>query len=183
MVLPFISQHVLILHRRSCTGKYPAMTLRATHAAIDHAQATHEYVILWPRGLQPAAMKWDKIGILELKNDPFAIDLASRLSDLPVEFLSFADSPAPVSTDYKVVIDRMSFRYAYLKEMVKNMSLDGTYVVNNPFAASVNSKLVEAKVCQALGYPFSEVGRSAGPGASRGPSGCRDRAELGKDRR
>lgn len=99
-------------------------------------------------------MKSDKIGILELKNDPFAIDLVSRLSDLPVEFLSFAEGLVPVSTDYRVVIDRMSFRYAYLKEMVKNMSLDGTYAVNNPFAASVNSKLVEAKACQALGIPY-----------------------------
>ena len=98
-------------------------------------------------------MKSDKIGILELKNDPFVIDVASRLSDLPVEFLSFADRPAPISSDYKVVVDRMSFRYTYLKEMVKNMSLDGTYVINNPFAASVDSKLVEAKVCQALGIP------------------------------
>ena len=98
-------------------------------------------------------MKSNKIGILELKNDPFVIDVVSRLSDLPVEFLSFADRPAPISSDYKVVVDRMSFRYTYLKEMVKNMSLDGTYVINNPFAASVNSKLVEAKVCQALGIP------------------------------
>jgi hypothetical protein len=98
-------------------------------------------------------MSLNKIGILELRNDPFVIDVASRLSDLPVEFLSFADAPAPVSSDYKVVVDRISFRYTYLKEMVKNMSLDGTYVINNPFAASVNSKLVEAKVCQALGIP------------------------------
>ncbi len=104
-------------------------------------------------------MKSNKVGILELKNDPFVIDVASRLSDLSVEFLSFADRPAPVSSDYRVVIDRISFRYTYLKEMVKNMSLDGTYVINNPFAASVNSKLVEAKVCQALGilYPKSIV--------------------------
>jgi hypothetical protein len=98
-------------------------------------------------------MKSEKIGILELEDDPFAIDVASRLRDLPVEFLSFADSPAPLSSSYGVVIDRMSFGHAYLKEMVKNLSLDGTYVINNPFAASVNSKLVEAKACQALGIP------------------------------
>lgn len=98
-------------------------------------------------------MKSNKIGILELKSDPFAIDVASRLADLPVEFLSFAEARAPVSTDYRVVIDRMSYDHAYLKEMVKNMSLDGTYVINNPFAASVNSKLVEAGVCQTLGIP------------------------------
>ncbi|MDM7999163.1 MAG: hypothetical protein QUS33_03950 [Dehalococcoidia bacterium] len=99
-------------------------------------------------------MNSDKIGILELKNDPFAIDLASKLTDLPVDFLSFTDGPVPVSTNYRVVVDRISFRYTYLKEMVKNMSLDGTYVINNPFAAAVNSKLVEAKVCQALEIPY-----------------------------
>ncbi len=42
------------------------------------------------------------------------------------------EARAPVSTDYRVVIDRMSYDHAYLKEMVKNMSLDGTYVINNP---------------------------------------------------
>jgi hypothetical protein len=98
-------------------------------------------------------MKSNKIGILELKDDPFVIDVVSRLSDLPVEFLSFADMPAPVSSDCKVVVDRLSFHNTYLNEMVKNMSLDGTYVINNPFAAAVNSKLVEIKVCQDLGIP------------------------------
>lgn len=116
-------------------------------------------------------MKLDKIGILELKNDPFAVDVASRLRDLPVEFLSFADRPAPVSTDYRVVLDRMSFRYAYLKEMVKNMSLDGTYVVNNPFAASVNSKLVETRVCQALEIPSPESVVLPDPALREEPSG------------
>ena len=131
-------------------------------------------------------MKSDKIGILELKNDPFAIDLASRLSDLSVEFLSFADKPVPVSTDYRVVIDRMSFANAYLKEMVKNMSLDGTYVVNNPFAASVNSKLVEAKACQALGIPYPKsivlpdpVLRAEAPGSVVEPDWERIAGEIG----
>lgn len=131
-------------------------------------------------------MKSDKIGILELKDDPFAIDLASRLSDLPVEFLSFADRPAPVSTDYGVVIDRMSFLYAYLKEMVKNMSLDGTYIVNNPFAASVNSKLVEAKLCQSLGIPYPKsvvlpdpLVRQEAPGLVTEPDWERIAGEVG----
>jgi hypothetical protein len=99
-------------------------------------------------------MKRNKIGILELRNDPFMADVISRLGDFPVEFLSFTDQPVPVSSEYKVVVDRLSYCYPYLNEMAKTMSLDGTYVINNPFAASVNNKLVEATVCQSLGIPF-----------------------------
>ncbi len=99
-------------------------------------------------------MKLNKIGILELRNDPFITDVVSKLGDLPVEFLSFADRAVPVTSDYKVVVDRMSFCLPYLKEMVKNMSLDGTYVINNPFTASVDNKLVDAGICQFLGISF-----------------------------
>lgn len=99
-------------------------------------------------------MKSNKIGILELNTDPFIVDVACRLDDLPVEFLSFADQPVPVSSDYKVVLDRLSHCFPYLKEMVRSMSLDGTYVINNPFSAAVDNKLIEASVCHALGIPF-----------------------------
>lgn len=99
-------------------------------------------------------MKSNKIGILELNTDPFIVDVASKLDGLPVEFLAFAEQPVPISSDYKVVLDRLSYCYPYLKEMVRNMSLDGSYVINNPFSAAVDNKLMEATVCQALGIPF-----------------------------
>ncbi len=137
---------------------------------------------VWPA----AVMKSNKIGILELNSDPFANDVASRLADLPLEFLSFAEARAPVSTDCRVVIDRMSYDHAYLKELLKNMSLDGTYVINNPFAASVNSKLVEARVCQALGIPTPRsivlpdpALRGESPGVVQEPAWERIADELG----
>ena len=99
-------------------------------------------------------MKSNRIGILELDTDPFIVDVACRLDDLPVDFLSFSEQRVPVSSDYKVVLDRLSYCYPYLKEMVRNMSLDGSYVINNPFSAAVDNKLMEATVCQALGIPF-----------------------------
>jgi hypothetical protein len=108
-------------------------------------------------------MKQNRIGILELKDDPFIIDVVSKLSELPVEFLSFAERPVPISSEYKVVVDRLSFRFPYLKEMVKNMSLDGTYVINNPFAASANNKLVDAKSFQLLGIPAPKSFVVSGP--------------------
>lgn len=108
-------------------------------------------------------MKHNRIGILELKDDPFIIDVVSRLGEFPVEFLSFAEQPVPITSEYKVVVDRLSFRFPYLKELVKNMSLDGTYVVNNPFAASANNKLVDAKAFQFLGIPAPKSLVVSGP--------------------
>ena len=110
-------------------------------------------------------MKGNKIGILELKDDPFIIDVVSKLADLPVEFLSLAELPAPITGDYGVIVDRLSFRFPFLKEVVKNMSLGGTYVINNPFAASASNKLVDAVSISAPGDTFSQVYCSAGPGA------------------
>ena len=98
-------------------------------------------------------MRGSKIGILELKDDPFIIDVVSKLANLPVEFLSLAEQPAPITGDYGVIVDRLSFRFPFLKEVVKSMSLLGAYVINNPFAASASNKLVDELVFQLLGIP------------------------------
>lgn len=131
-------------------------------------------------------MKHNRIGILELKDDPFIADVVARLTEFPVEFLSFAEQPVPISSDYKVIVDRLSFRFPYLKEMVKNMSLDGTYVINNPFAASANNKLVDAKAFQRLGIPAPKSFVVSGPdhydevaGVMPRPSLERVAAEIG----
>ncbi|HUV52773.1 MAG TPA: hypothetical protein VMW64_06840, partial [Dehalococcoidia bacterium] len=88
-------------------------------------------------------MEQNKVGIIELKDDPFILDVVSMLSDLPVEFLSFADWTVPITTDYRVIVDRLSYRSSYLKEVVRNLALDGTYVINNPFTASVSNKMLD----------------------------------------
>jgi hypothetical protein len=98
-------------------------------------------------------MKGSKIGILELRSDPFMVDVASKLGDLPVEFLSFAEQAVPITGEYGVIVDRLSFRFPFLKEVAKNMSLGGTYVINNPFAASASNKLVDELVFRLLEIP------------------------------
>jgi len=125
-------------------------------------------------------MKQDRIGILELKDDLFIIDVVSRLDGFPVEFLSFAEQPVPISSDYRVVVDRLSFRFPYLKEVVKNMSLDGTYVINNPFAASTNNKLVDAKASQYLGIPFPKSFVVSGPEAQDEIAGLLSQPNWGR---
>ncbi len=95
-----------------------------------------------------------KIGILESRQDSFIQDVAARLRDFELEFLSFDGEKLPVRGDWNVIIDRISFSSTFLREIVKNLSLGGTYVMNNPFAAFTTNKVVEIKVCQALGIPY-----------------------------
>jgi hypothetical protein len=98
-------------------------------------------------------MEHNRVGVIELKDDPFILDVVSRLGDLPVEFLSFADWTVPIATDYRVIVDRLSYRSSYLKEVVKNLALDGTYVINNPFTASVSNKMMDEWIFKILGIP------------------------------
>ncbi len=98
-----------------------------------------------------------KIGVLESRHDPFINDVISRLKGLEVEFLSFREQPVPITSDYKVIVDRMSYRHTYLQEMMKSLALGGTYVINNPFSATVVNKLVDAKICSLLGIPLPKT--------------------------
>lgn len=97
------------------------------------------------------------MGILEFRNDRFIADVASRLGDLPVEFVSFAAERAPVERAYRVLVDRLSFRYPFLREMLKSLALGGTYVINNPFAASATNKLMDMRLGKRLGLPFPKT--------------------------
>ena len=97
------------------------------------------------------------VGILESTGDRFMNDVACRLSDIAVEFMSVGGGTVPVERAYRVVVDRLSFQYAFLRELVKCLSLHGTYVINNPFAAQLTNKLVEILVGNCLGLTFPKT--------------------------
>ena len=90
-------------------------------------------------------------GVLESRSDRFINDVICQLSDIPVEFVSLAAERVPIERQYRVLVDRLSFRYPFLREMVKSLALSGTYVINNPFAASATNKLMEIQVGSRLG--------------------------------
>jgi hypothetical protein len=97
------------------------------------------------------------VGILESRNDRFINDVVSQLRDIPVEFMSIAAEVVPVQRGYRVIVDRLSFRYPFLKEIVKSLALNGTYIINNPFAASSTNKLIEVVVGSHLGVNFPKT--------------------------
>ncbi|MEW6142754.1 MAG: hypothetical protein AB1597_06295 [Chloroflexota bacterium] len=94
-----------------------------------------------------------KIGFLEVRSDPFIADVIARLSGFETEFISLSALPAPVSGDYRVVVDRLSFRFPYLREVVKSYAIEGAYIINNPFASALTNKLVDMKLAAGLGIP------------------------------
>lgn len=97
------------------------------------------------------------VGILESTSDRFMNDVASRLNGVAVEFMSVSGEKVPIERSYRVVVDRLSFRYPFLREFVKGLSLNGAYVINNPFAAQSTNKLVEIVVGNRLGLTFPKT--------------------------
>jgi hypothetical protein len=97
------------------------------------------------------------VGILEDRSDHFITDVVSRLSDVSVEFMFITEEKVPVERGYRVVVDRLSYRYPFLMELVKNLALSGTYVINNPFAASTTNKLVDMRLGSSLGLNFPKT--------------------------
>ncbi len=102
-------------------------------------------------------MDEQSVGILERRDDRFMTDVRAHLGDIPVEFISLREESIPLTHKYRVVVDRLSFRYPFLKEIIKSMALSGSYVINNPFAASVANKLVEMRMGIQLGLPFPKT--------------------------
>ncbi|RLJ05256.1 MAG: hypothetical protein DRP18_03510 [Candidatus Aenigmatarchaeota archaeon] len=98
-----------------------------------------------------------KIGILELRDNEFIKDLVSRLEGFPVEFISWSSQKIPVKCEYKVIVDRLSHLNEYKREILKALSLNGTYVINSPFSVSLTNKIIDANICNMLGIPFPKT--------------------------
>lgn len=97
------------------------------------------------------------VGILEHKSDRFINDVISRLSDIQVEFISTTGESVPMESTYRVVVDRLSFRYPFLRELMKSLSLGGAYVINNPFTSSLTNKFIEIQSGSRLRLPFPKT--------------------------
>lgn len=95
-----------------------------------------------------------KIGILEVKRDEFMTQVVKKLRGHKVSYIRLRDWNVPLSTNYKVVVDRLSYDNELLRELLKNYSTDGAYVINNPFTAASTNKIMDSKICSDLGIPI-----------------------------
>ncbi len=97
------------------------------------------------------------VGILESVNDPFIGDLISQLSYIEIEFISLSTGQIPLERQYSVVVDRLSFCYPFFRDMMKDLSLSGAYVINNPFTVSATNKLIDVTLAKQLGLKFPKT--------------------------
>ncbi len=98
-----------------------------------------------------------KIGILELRRDEFITEVIKRLKGHKVNYIKLKEWTVPLSSNYRVIVDRMSHDNKLLRELLKNYSLEDTYVINNPLSASLSNKIMDSKICSDLGIPIPET--------------------------
>ncbi len=100
-------------------------------------------------------LRTNRIGVLDLPGDPFVGDLMHKLSDM--ELVELEGDPLEKFAKYRVILDRASYLYTYLREFLKDISLRGCYVINNPFTTSLNNKIVDLHICKLLGIPVPKT--------------------------
>ena len=81
---------------------------------------------------------------------------SDRLS--PVLYVPHGGGPLPVLGD-----DRHEKMVSFLKEIVKSLSLGGTYIINNPFAASTTNKILDIKLGSRLGLTTATASGKVAP--------------------
>jgi hypothetical protein len=96
-----------------------------------------------------------KIGMLEYRDDKFIQDLMSKLPGS--EFVKFSNMEMPVDRDFDVVVDRLSFHNKFLNSVVRQYSMAGVYVINNPFAVACTNKVLQLQVCKKLKIPYPKT--------------------------
>ena len=107
-----------------------------------------------------------KIGVLEYKEEKFINDVMARLPGS--EFVKFGVTDAPLVRVYDVLIDRLSFQNEFFKPIIRMYSLQGTYVINNPFTSGCDDKCLQNQICE---RPNSE--NCAHPSSLQGKRLCR----------
>jgi hypothetical protein len=96
-----------------------------------------------------------KIGVLEYKEEKFINDVMARLPGS--EFVKFGVTSTPLVKIYDVLIDRLSFQNEFFKPIIKMYSLQGTYVINNPFSSGCDDKCLQNQICGRLGIPIPKT--------------------------
>lgn len=96
------------------------------------------------------------IGVLEYRDSVFVKDLLKRIGR-QCQWISYHQLPAPFFNDYKIILDRLSLQNEFLNTALKIQSMNGVYVINNPFSCDVLNKGVNMSVLSGLGIPHPKT--------------------------
>ncbi len=93
-----------------------------------------------------------KIGILDYNTESFSQDIMQKLNALGynAEFVLLKQQKLPIEKKYDAILDRAGFQYDFLHETMKAMAMQGSYIINNPFAYTSANKIIDAMLCAKL---------------------------------
>lgn len=103
-----------------------------------------------------------KIGILFGQENTFPWALVDRINDMKVDGITAEAASIDVvqqakSTDYAVIIDRISQDVPFYRAYLKNAAIGGAAVINNPFWFSADEKFFNNALAEKIGVPVPKT--------------------------
>lgn len=102
-----------------------------------------------------------KIGVMRGRENSFPdaviATLNSRNAGVTAEYLYLGGTSMGEPCPYRVILDRISHEVPYYQVYLKQASLQGTYVINNPFWMNVDDKFFGYSLAQRLGIPVPKT--------------------------
>lgn len=89
--------------------------------------------------------------------DAIVAAINARDEDVHAEFLQVGGTSMGEPCPYNVIMDRISHEVPYYQVYLKQASMQGTYVVNNPFWMNVDDKFFGYSLAQTMGIPVPKT--------------------------
>lgn len=97
-----------------------------------------------------------RIGVLRGREESFPEAIIATINSKPgfvAEWVQLGGTSMSEKCPYNVIMDRISHEVPYYQVYLKQASLQGTYVVNNPFWMNVDDKFFGYSLATSLGIP------------------------------
>jgi hypothetical protein len=103
-----------------------------------------------------------KVGILAWREITFPESMINRINekgggDVAAEMIKVGGIRMDEPKRWDVIIDRISHEVPYYRAMLKRMSLEGTYVINDPFWWSADDKFFNFSLAAKLGVAIPKT--------------------------
>jgi hypothetical protein len=103
-----------------------------------------------------------RIGVMRGREESFPEAIVATINakggdEVHAEFLQLGGTSMGEKCPYNVIMDRISHEVPYYQVYLKQASMQGTYVVNNPFWMNVDDKFFGYSLAQQMGIPVPKT--------------------------
>ncbi len=103
-----------------------------------------------------------RIGVMRGREESFPEAIVATINakggdEVRAEFLQVGGTSMGEKCPYNVIMDRISHEVPYYQVYLKQASMQGTYVVNNPFWMNVDDKFFGYSLAQTMGIPVPKT--------------------------